>query len=134
MGNYFFKGTGLQVLEEASRTGNQFSEDFHFADPGGAEIIIEITDASGGGSITGLVVQDKIGSGAQSTDYVDTFDFGVLVITAAGKYQFAAYPSQLDAASYTADPVNQIMPTNGRLKLLVTGTLQYKIKMRNLGR
>jgi hypothetical protein len=129
MGNWLNKGTGAIVLEESSRLGDSFTEEFYFADPGGAEIIIEITDASGGGSITGVTVQNKV----SDVNVFDAFNFGVVALNAVGRFLLIAYPGPPAAGSYTVAPVNQLMPTQGRIKLSVTGTLKYKVKIRNLG-
>jgi len=132
MGNWFNKGTGLVVLGEAARTAEAITEEFYFADPGGAEIIIEVSAVGApAGQINGIVVQNKTSEG----NFFDAFNFGALAINAPGRYVLIAYPGPPAAGLYAAAPVSQLKPTQGRLRITHSNanSITYRVKIRNLG-
>jgi hypothetical protein len=122
-------GDGQVLMDSLSRNpANPFtvnSDDFWLPRSGGVIITIDVTDVSGGGSITALRVMNKSGS-----NYDKVIEFTGLAINAAGRYAFLIAPGAT-AASNWKGKAETLPPTEGRLQVVHTDAnpLTYSVSL-----
>jgi hypothetical protein len=101
----------VTALSSAERTGDTQSSDLTNYGWAGIAILLDVT-AVDSGQIDAITVQAKVGS-----SYVDIYSFSSLTINSTGQSAFLIHPGAVDAGSWTAAPLQGVIPRNWRLSV-----------------
>lgn len=97
------------VLASAARTADTDSADQINYNAKGLALLLNVTAVSSG-QINGLLIKARVGS-----SYVTIYQFTSLAISTTGQRAFLIYPGAASAGSWTAAPLQGVIPRNWRL-------------------